>query len=415
MEKTHPKLHIIQESGFTADFVLDRDLTRIGRSNKADIIINDKAASRLHAEISNLDGECYIQDLESRNGTQLNGQPVREARLGNGDEICIGKTIFRFIDPNAPAEGELDEDDWGDEEWDRFADGKPKTRGEKEKERFLSLPNFLIIGACVVVLGFVLALYKLTETKQVTDRGPIDLPLPAGVMYGFTEHGDRSHPDKAIFRFYLEEKGPKELSYKVWDNDQDREIIILLNGHFLGEPPPTENAMWTPLQVISIPEEYLNEGENLLVFDNLKVPPQQYEFWAVSDVAIGEARRYVCNPDKAWEAYRLGKDYYDSRRISKENLYRATRRLQEALDASRSCSPKPPFYVELTGLYRQATEEYEKTIKQLRFMYAQNAKSKNYEQAQFHLQEILNYCPDPEAEDNLLAVRELRRIQQFMK
>ncbi|HVB05732.1 MAG TPA: DUF3662 and FHA domain-containing protein [Acidimicrobiales bacterium] len=68
----------------------------IGRLPDCSIPINDPNASRRHAQVR-LDGEVvYLLDLGSTNGTKVNGSPVRQHRLQDGDVIMIGTTAIRF-------------------------------------------------------------------------------------------------------------------------------------------------------------------------------------------------------------------------------------------------------------------------------------------------------------------------------
>jgi hypothetical protein len=69
----------------------------IGRSPEADVRIEDRFASQLHARVYSRDGTYYLEDLGSTNGTFLNGEMVNgEARLSDLDEVRIGDTEFRF-------------------------------------------------------------------------------------------------------------------------------------------------------------------------------------------------------------------------------------------------------------------------------------------------------------------------------
>ena len=69
----------------------------IGRSGEADIQIDDRYASGLHARIYAHRGHFYIEDLKSTNGTLLNDEVLAgEAELAPGDLIRIGDTEFRF-------------------------------------------------------------------------------------------------------------------------------------------------------------------------------------------------------------------------------------------------------------------------------------------------------------------------------
>ena len=68
----------------------------LGRAAEADVVLgDDDAISRRHAEIAVRAGLCLIRDLDSCNGTLLNGQFVRRARLRRGDVLVLGETEVR--------------------------------------------------------------------------------------------------------------------------------------------------------------------------------------------------------------------------------------------------------------------------------------------------------------------------------
>ena len=81
---------------------LDREEVILGRALEAGVRINDKNISRQHAKINTIyDGEnqlteYVVTDLNSRNGTLLNGQRITHEKLQNGDKISIGEHILRF-------------------------------------------------------------------------------------------------------------------------------------------------------------------------------------------------------------------------------------------------------------------------------------------------------------------------------
>lgn len=81
---------------------LEREEVTLGRALETDVRINDTQVSRQHAKIIAIhDAErnvtdYVLNDLDSRNGTFLNGRRIRRERLDNGDKITIGDTILRF-------------------------------------------------------------------------------------------------------------------------------------------------------------------------------------------------------------------------------------------------------------------------------------------------------------------------------
>ena len=82
--------------GMTYDLTMEEVV--IGRNPTTDITLLDEGISREHALIL-FDDEApgyVIEDLQSTNGTKVNGKRVRSACLAEGDEIQIGETLFRF-------------------------------------------------------------------------------------------------------------------------------------------------------------------------------------------------------------------------------------------------------------------------------------------------------------------------------
>jgi hypothetical protein len=69
----------------------------IGRSRDADVQIDDRYASGIHARIFNRDSRVYVEDMSSTNGTLLNDATLKgEAELLDGDVVRIGDTEFRL-------------------------------------------------------------------------------------------------------------------------------------------------------------------------------------------------------------------------------------------------------------------------------------------------------------------------------
>jgi pSer/pThr/pTyr-binding forkhead associated (FHA) protein len=81
------------QGGFYAGLEVPVDRTRmmIGRGRGADLVVAESTMSREHAVIG-FDAEgCYVEDLQSTNGTKVNGERVARARLRDGDEVQLGR------------------------------------------------------------------------------------------------------------------------------------------------------------------------------------------------------------------------------------------------------------------------------------------------------------------------------------
>jgi predicted component of type VI protein secretion system len=84
-----------------------RDGFVLGRVTGCDLVIDDGKCSRRHARICVEGSVVEIEDLQSSNGTLLNGKPVQRRMLRDGDQIQIGKTVIAYregvIAPKAAA------------------------------------------------------------------------------------------------------------------------------------------------------------------------------------------------------------------------------------------------------------------------------------------------------------------------
>lgn len=70
----------------------------IGRGSSNDLVLPDRSVSRNHAELRTSEGMWFIQDLQSKGGTFVNGQPILGMRLMPGDRITIGKTTLIYLE-----------------------------------------------------------------------------------------------------------------------------------------------------------------------------------------------------------------------------------------------------------------------------------------------------------------------------
>ena len=88
-------------------YTLDKATLVIGRVDDNDIPINDTRVSRRHAQVRREDYRYYIEDLDSTNGTWLNGARLSAAaQLRNGDQVRIADVTLVFHDPNTTIQAE---------------------------------------------------------------------------------------------------------------------------------------------------------------------------------------------------------------------------------------------------------------------------------------------------------------------
>lgn len=78
-------------------FVLDSDLVTVGRSDDADVVLDDVTVSRRHAQFIRDAEGWQCRDVGSLNGTYVNRERIDATALAGGDEVQIGKYRFVFL------------------------------------------------------------------------------------------------------------------------------------------------------------------------------------------------------------------------------------------------------------------------------------------------------------------------------
>jgi predicted component of type VI protein secretion system len=94
------RIWVTGEDGKPRSTPLPPGRTVVGRDPGADVTIEDEAVSWNHFEIENRGGTLMATDLDSRNGTALNGEPLdRPRRLRDGDTLTVGSHRLEVFDP----------------------------------------------------------------------------------------------------------------------------------------------------------------------------------------------------------------------------------------------------------------------------------------------------------------------------
>jgi pSer/pThr/pTyr-binding forkhead associated (FHA) protein len=95
-----PRLIVTRDSKTISEFTFNEKKVVIGRSDFADIVIEDEFASKMHALILMYSDALVLLDLNSANGTSVNSAKVRTTLLQNNDIVAIGH--HRLKVKNAP-------------------------------------------------------------------------------------------------------------------------------------------------------------------------------------------------------------------------------------------------------------------------------------------------------------------------
>lgn len=123
------KLILTLDGQELAQYELEKERYTIGRLPDNDIHIDNMAVSGHHALIINILKDSFLEDLNSTNGTYVNGKLIKKHALQNGDTITIGRHQLRYLSDSGKAE---------DDEFERtmvIKPGAPAQPGAPSLER----------------------------------------------------------------------------------------------------------------------------------------------------------------------------------------------------------------------------------------------------------------------------------------
>jgi predicted component of type VI protein secretion system len=156
-----PKLIIRSDSGEQTSHDLVDETVTIGRSPENSIRLEDVSVSGRHAELM-LAGEiCYLKDLNSTNGTLVNGAPVTSVQLRAGDRIRFGKVEARYGRDVAAAAQPLPRAVELCAKPADFANASPFRNRKKEKDSTRTTILASVAVAVLAFLGSVIAIFLM--------------------------------------------------------------------------------------------------------------------------------------------------------------------------------------------------------------------------------------------------------------
>lgn len=96
-----PKMIVSIDGVVIKEVQLTKDRTTLGRRPYNDIVIDNLAVSGEHAVMQMSGAEVFLEDLNSTNGTYVNGKAIKKQQLQNGDTVEIGKYKIKFVNDGA--------------------------------------------------------------------------------------------------------------------------------------------------------------------------------------------------------------------------------------------------------------------------------------------------------------------------
>lgn len=186
----------------------------IGRSSDLDMVLVEDMVSRKHAKISTQGEQIWIEDLGSTNGTFVNGEKIKRARLKEGDRVLIGTSILKVIAGDAPKDGADAKRDLENVANQRKNSQQRTMSGSIEE---VPLPDLLQLFGTSKKSG---VLVVRSDSSQV---GRIHLKKGA-ISYAIINDLDDVQPMKSLFRMLTWQKGLFDL-----EPPEEREFANELN------------------------------------------------------------------------------------------------------------------------------------------------------------------------------------------
>jgi pSer/pThr/pTyr-binding forkhead associated (FHA) protein len=95
------KLQLMLNGEILSDYELNKETITVGRRPENDIPVDNLAVSGKHAQIITILNDSFLEDLNSTNGTYVNGSLIKKHALKHGDVIGIGKHQLKYINEHA--------------------------------------------------------------------------------------------------------------------------------------------------------------------------------------------------------------------------------------------------------------------------------------------------------------------------
>lgn len=217
--QTDKPIITVTEGKYTNQYwVLDKDSVILGRDDECDIVVPERQISRQHIRIFREDSSYFVEDLESRNGTWVNGQRIQGVQeIFDGDEIHVALALrLRFVGSGAtaPLPFELPDNIGGRLRLDREA--RRVFIADEEIDPPLSLPQYRLLELLFINDGRVCTRDTVVETvwPEVVGEGVSEQAIDALV---------------------------RRLRDRLAEYDPDIQYIVTVRGHGFRLDNPSED------------------------------------------------------------------------------------------------------------------------------------------------------------------------------
>jgi pSer/pThr/pTyr-binding forkhead associated (FHA) protein len=165
----------------------------IGRSSELDMVLVEDMVSRRHAKISVEDGDIFLEDLGSTNGSFVNGEKITRTKLAEGDRILIGTSIIKVVASDGSAS---------------VQDAQAQMSAAASSVRPAAVGSTMTGSIAEVALPDLLQLFSASKKTGVLQ---ITTPTDVGAIY----LEESVPPEKAFYRILVWDTGTFDLLPKA--------------------------------------------------------------------------------------------------------------------------------------------------------------------------------------------------------
>ena len=422
----------------------------LGRSSENDVCLVDPILSRHHCRVSFHGGVLAVEDLDSANGTLVNGDEVKTAELHDGDTVTIGDTVLRVRHaPQAEGQSKIapppvidigpstaGEDAAGasspaavvdlgfdSQNADAFEAKKPNWR-----------PLLWGLGAvAILILAVSLILRAPEEEPAPVVQVPKEPPLtPLEIEYEKVEAST-----EGVFRYAMRLEADGRLSVEIDDMNEDRHVrkdavlasnkverlareidksgFFHLSDKYEGVAPA---GVLGSLDITVIANRRVKRVEVLNrvepdVFRNVRESLETFGKNELGIWAIQFSREKLV--ELADEALTRARNFFDERGIDYGNTYLAIKRFKEAAFYLDTVDPKPDFYGDIVAGLSKAEEELNARYEEQRFLADRAINLKDWDTAARELRILREMIPDRDDERHIEAGRKLLDVENRLK
>jgi pSer/pThr/pTyr-binding forkhead associated (FHA) protein len=363
------KLSIEQGKGRGKAFDFDAEQITIGRTEENDVVLYEQGVSRRHARISRQDGRYILEDLESANGTLLNGNKIQKETLNDGDRVGIGDVVFRFGSEAqaAPAEGSTRIVSISKE--DRVQPRPQAMASPTTKNKALQAPapasspsamdrRYVVIFVAVALIGAIGWAALNGPRTKIADRqtcpSVLDLLDVKGLVFGTSNESVCAPTGNEIrFGFKSNPRTKYIFSYSSFYTDTG-EVEVLLNDKHLTQSPLSSTRRSKRDEVV-ISESDIKEGANIITFRSKKNGEWGIERLDLIPVPIEQASR-----EQGEQHLQAGLDLYEQKNVAASNLYMAYVEFRQARKFLEALPERPPEYLEAKEQAVKVEEELDR-------------------------------------------------------